>query len=78
MLVPVLPVEVPVLFTSNAERGVEFFALLATTSSMLLAQLPVLLVNKDSRMLPPVSWKNSRLSPLGSATTLTDVSFCRP
>ena len=73
-----LPVEVPVLFTRSAEIGVEFFALVATMSSMLLDQLPVELVNNDSRILPSVSWKNKRLSPFGNAITATEVSFCNP
>ena len=78
MFVPVLPVEVPVLFTRSADIGVEFFALVATMSLMLLDQLPVEFVNNDSRMLPSVSWKNNRLSPFGNAITANEVSFCNP
>ena len=75
---PVPSEEVPVLFTSNAESGVESFALVATTSLGLLTQLPVELVYRLSLILPAVSWKNSLLSPFGSATTETDVSFWSP
>ena len=78
MFVPVLPVEVPVLLTSNAHSGVKDFAFVATISSTLLDQLPVELENSDSRILPSVSWKNNRLSPFGNATTATEVSFCSP
>lgn len=69
---------VPVLFTSNAARGVLFLASVATILLMSLVHEIVDCVKSASRMFPVPSWNNNRLSPSPNATMDTDESLNIP